>query len=99
VKTLRAIAFAILLFRAGIPTAHAQTIQADGGAITPQMANDVAAILRGQYGTSTIDESAFNLQGSNYVSLEGLVGTGPNADFGNSQRMVVRSLFAFGASM
>lgn len=63
------------------------------------MANDVAAILRGQYGSSTIDESAFSLQGSNYVTLEGLVGTSPNADFGNSQRMVVRSLFAFGASM
>src|SRR6266511_2226897 len=77
-KTFRAIAVAALLFWTGISTARAQTIRADRGSFTPQMANDVAAILRGQYGRSTIDESAFSLQGSNYITLEGLVGTSPN---------------------
>lgn len=76
------------------------TLSAGGGAITPELANEVAQIIRGQYGLPPdLDETVIDLQNTNYFSLENIVGGGAGADFGQSQRLMVRSLFAFGASL
>jgi hypothetical protein len=76
------------------------TISADGRAISPELANEVAQIIRGQYGTPpNLDETVLDLQSTNYFSLENVVGGDGSTDFGQSQRLMVKSLFAFGASM
>lgn len=70
------------------------------GGLTPQMAQDIAATLRGDYGTPpALDGTVLNLQTTDYKSLDDYVGNGTLAEYGQSQRLVVRSLFAFGASM
>ncbi|MBE0541708.1 MAG: hypothetical protein IH623_10020 [Verrucomicrobia bacterium] len=75
-------------------------IPADGRAITPQLANEVAQIIRGQYGVPpNLDETVLDLQNTNYFSLENVVSGDANTDFGQSQRLMVKSLFAFGASL
>lgn len=90
----------IILLGLGLVSAQAaQPIPADGRAITPQLAQQVADIVRGAYSINTPIDDAFFQPGSNYVSLAGLVAADPGTDFGFSQRMVVYSLFAVGASI
>ena len=96
-KRLAAILFAAVLY--GAP-AFASTLQANDKGITPELANEVAQIIRGEYQMNTPTDDQFALDPNrDYTTLEGMLGSDPNNEFGSSQRLMVRSLFAFGASM
>ncbi len=43
--------------------------------------------------TPNLDETVLDLQNTNYFSLENVVGGDANTDFGQSQRLMVKSLF------
>lgn len=62
----------------------------------------VASNLSVAYGappTNLLTTNELDLSSTNYSTLETYVGSGTNADYGTSQKLVIESLFAFGASM
>src|SRR5258708_4652522 len=92
VRTLRLFtAVLILALWAGV-AAFAE----DAGITLTQM-QQVTEILQKSYGTAP-DPTKFDLQNTDYTTLDGLVGD-TTTEFGESEKMVTKALFAFGASM